>query len=121
MAYRISFWIVIFLLCFNGGAALMDASGASDYLGVEPSTGNPEQLEEAQENSQNFDPGEGSGDTLFGVANSLTSPLETIFNTIFPGGKMLINVGVPSYLVTFALTALSIIPGYDLMQFLRGT
>jgi len=121
MAYRISFWIVIFLLCFNGGAVLMESSGAADYLGVEPSTGSPEQLEEAKADAQEFDTGEGSGDTLFGLANSLTNPLETIFNTIFPGGEMLINVGVPSYLVAFCLTALSIVPGYDLISFLRGT
>ncbi len=121
MAYRISFWIVIFLICFNGGALLLETSGAADYMGVEPSTGSPEQLEEAKDSAKNFDTGEGSGDTLFGLANSLMNPLETIFNTIFPGGEMLINVGVPAYLVTFCLTALSIIPGYDAMQFLRGT
>lgn len=120
MAYKLSFWIVLFLVFFNGGAVLMENSGADDYLGISPSTGNPDAIDSATGNVSNFDTGEGSGDSLFGLTNTVTNPLQGLFNLIFPGGEMLINAGVPAYLVTFFLSGLAIIPGYDLINFLRG-
>lgn len=120
MAYKISMWIVLFLLFFNGGAVMLQASGAADYLGVTPATGGGERLDDVSDELNSYETGNGGGSTLFGLYNTLSQPLEAAFNAIFPGAQMLKNVGVPGYLVTFLFTGLAVVPGYDLLVFLRA-
>ncbi|GAA0305483.1 hypothetical protein [Halarchaeum salinum] len=119
MPYKISMWIVLFLVFFNAGAGLLGASGAAAYLGVQPSPGGGEELASATSSTQDFRTGSGGGETLFALYSTLSGTLESIFNAIFPGAAMLKNAGVPDYLVTFLFTGLALIPGYDLIMFLR--
>lgn len=119
MPYKISMWIVIFLLFFNGGAALMNTSGASDYLGVSPDVCAPDSLQNAGETSQGFSTGGGGGSTLFGFYNQIAGMFETLFNSIFPGAAMLKCAGIPDYVVTFAFSGLAVVPGIDIAIFLR--
>lgn len=120
MAYKVSVWIVLFLLFFNGGHIALDVSGTYDYMGVSPNPGDTSDLNDGKGSVQNFDTGKGLGDTLFGLYNLLASPLETLLNTIFPGAKMLKNIGVPFWIVNFGMAGLAVIPGIDLINFLRS-
>lgn len=120
MAYKLSFWIVMFFMFMHGADVILHVSGAAGYMGVDPDTGDAEQLKEAQASAQQYDTGQGDGSTLFGLYNTLSSPVEDVFNIIFPGREMLIIAGVPWYVVDFFYVGLSIIPGYDLIKFLRG-
>lgn len=119
MPYKISMWIVVFLLFFNAGAVLMNASGTSDYLGVSPQTCTPDSLANADNTAQDFSTGGGGGSTLFGFYNQIAGMLETLFNSIFPGAAMLKCAGLPNYIVTFLFSGLAVIPGIDLAIFLR--
>lgn len=119
MPYRISIWIVIFLLSFNSGAALLDATGAADYLGITTEIGDSEAIEEAKD-TQSVQTGTGTGSTLFGTYNRMASGLNTFFNAIMPGAEMMKNAGVDSDLVNFGFGILSIIPVIDLIRFIRG-
>lgn len=120
MAYKISVWIVIFFLFFNGAHVALDTSGTYGYLGVSTNPGDASDLKDGKNDVQNFQTGKGLGDTLFGLYNLLASPLESIVNAIFPAAKMLKNVGVPFWLVNFGLAGMAIVPGIDLINFLRS-
>lgn len=121
MAYKLSVYIVLFLLFFNGAAVLLNASGTADYLGVEPDTGDTNKLDAAREESKSFGVSRGIGDTLFGLWITLSTVIETIVGAVFPGANMLMNAGVPSYIVSYGMAGLAVVPGIDLVKFLRGT
>jgi len=119
MAYKISMWIVIFLVSFNAGAGLLIGSGAADYIGVSPEVCTPDSVSNAAETSQNVDTGTGGGSTLFGFYNALADPLESIFDAIFPGAAMMKCAGIPKYIVNYGFAGLALVPGFDLILFLR--
>lgn len=119
MSYKISVWIALFLVSFNGGHVMLDVSGTYDYLGVQPDLGNTDQIDRAKQSVEEVNTGGGGGDTLFGLYNTIAGPIETIFDTIMPGAKMLKNVGVPDYLVNFTFGTLALIPGIDFILFMR--
>lgn len=120
MPYKISVWIALFLLFFNGGAIMLDTSGAADYAGLDPSTCAGQELTTVANTLQDYDTGQGGGSTLFGLYNTISNPLEGLFNLVFRGGAMLKCAGVPKWIVNFLFTGLAVIPGLDLILFLRS-
>lgn len=122
MALRdyLSFWIVLFLLFFNSGAALMDATGTADYLGVDPDTGDTSELKDANSQVQDYKTGTGQGATLFGAYSRLAGVFNIVINAINPGAEMLKAGGVPPPLVNFIFGGLSIIPPLELAFFIRS-
>lgn len=115
-----SVWIVLFLLSFNGAAAMMGAAGAWGYMGIQPDPGGDKIETDVTQEAQDFDTSQGSGATLFGLYNSLAGVLEAIFNSIYPGAAMLKRIGVPDYLVNWLFAGLTIVPAIDLIDFLRS-
>lgn len=120
MPYKISMWIVLFFVFLNGSAVMLGASGTADYLGINPQPGQDDAVQDARQISEGYDTGGGGGSTLFGFYNTLASPLESVFNTIFPGAAMMKNVGVPYWMVNFVFAGLALVPGYDLAIYLRS-
>lgn len=118
---RVSVYIVLFLLFFNGGAEMLIQTGVAGEMGIDPATGNDEELENAKEEARNPNPGSGVGSTLFGMYNSLASTVEAIFNTIMPGAAMLKATPIPDFFVNFLFGAAPIIVGLDTIAFFRGT
>lgn len=120
MAYKLSVYIVLFLVFFNGGAALLDASGTTEHLGLDTTTSNGDDIEAKADNARDFSVGGGVGETLFGLYNAVAGVLETVFDTLTPGAKMLKSAGVPDYLVNFTFAGLYVVPGIDLINFFRS-
>jgi len=120
MPYKISVWIVLFLVAFNAGHVMLGASGTYDYLGVNPNPGAPSEVEDAANTAQQFSGNPGAASTLFQLYNAIAGPLETIFNAVLPGFAMLKNVGVPAYLVNWIIGPVALIPGIDLINFFRS-
>lgn len=122
MAYRLSVWIVVFLLSFNGGAVMLTETGAAEYMGIGVDVGDTSELDDATDDSE-FDTGTGTGQTLFGTYNQLSGFLNGIFNAIMPGAEMLKNAFPdPTFalMVNFIFSVLAIIPTIDLAKFIRG-
>lgn len=119
MPYKISIWIALFLLFFNGGAVFLSGTGAAGYLGVSAGGCAPASLEQATDEVRNFGIGGAGGQTLFGLYNRLADPFETMFNLVMPGAAMLKCNGLPVTVVNFLLAGLSAVPGIDLILFLR--
>lgn len=117
---KASVYIVLFLISFNASAAMLDATGVADDLGLSTSPNEPEELQKAQQESKEFSPGQGGAATLFGLYGSLAGVLETIFNAMMPGAAMLKNAGLPEFYVHFAFTLATLVPALDLVSFLRS-
>jgi len=117
---RVSIYLVMFLLFFNGGYVMLEQTGAADTMGIDPAEGNDEQFEEAKDASRNVNPGNGLGSTLFAMYNSLAGVLETIFNTIFPGAEMLKANGFPDFAINYSFGAAPIIIALDIIGYFRG-
>lgn len=117
MPYKISMWIVLFFLFTNAGAAAFTASGAAEYVGIDPSTG--ADLSERKDNLNEFETGTGLGSTLFGMYNALAGVLEGALN-LLPAVSMMKNGGVPDYIANWIYGGLAVVPSYDLIMFLRS-
>lgn len=117
---RVSIYIVMFLVFFNGGVAVLENTGAADTMGIHPAEGNDAQLEQAKEEARSPNPGSGIGATLFGLYNSLAGTLETVFNTIFPGAELLKANGFPDFVINYSFSGMALFVGLDTIGFFRG-
>lgn len=118
--YPLSVYIAIFLIAFNSGAVLLDTTGAADYLGINPDTGDTDELDEAEEAAGEFETGTGQGQTLLGTYNRLAGVMNSIVNGVQPGKEMLEASGVPASLTGFLWSVMGIILGWDVAQFIRS-
>lgn len=117
--YPLSVYIVLFLIFFNGGAILLDSTGADDYLGIDPDTGDTSEIDEGETAAGEFETGTGQGQTLLGTYNRLSSVLNEIVNGVQPGKEMLETAGFPAAITGFLWSGMTIIIGWDIAQFLR--
>lgn len=120
MTYRISVWVALFLVFFNAGAIFIDQTGADDYLGIEPDTGDSSELDEAESTAKEYKTGTGQGSTLLGTYNRLASVLNGVVNAVQPGKEMIEANGAPASVTGFLWSGFGVIIGVDVALFLRG-
>jgi len=120
---RISFVLLIFLVLFNGWAGLLQDHGVDEHLGISAETGDPEELQRAQESAREFQTGGSVGGTLLGYYNSLTNAVKDIVTGIQPGVQMLVNVvsnPVGEDLIVWGFSILPFLIAADLLAYGRG-
>ena len=117
---RISMKIAIVLVFLNSAAELMRTTGIAEAMGVNPEPGAAAKLQEAQEAARNIEPGGGFGETLFALYISLTKTFFAIFEFVFSAPQMLINLGLPTYLVAFLFAPAALVVGRDVAYLLMG-
>lgn len=123
MPNRVSIWIVLFIVFFNGGYVMMDGLDVWDHMGVDPQPGGEEIREDIQNqtNPDNINPQGGGLATLFGLISSLwNTTVGAVLDQLLPGIAMLGNLNIiPDPLVDFFQLA-SVIAGIDAAAYLRG-
>lgn len=114
--------LVIFFVCFNLFAGMMQVTGAAAAIGLdgESEVGGDDATRQLQNNTDKTPTGSGAGETLFGLYNVLTSFVNGIFEFIFPGVAMLRRAGVPSYITGMLSTIFSLLIAIDIVSFFRG-
>lgn len=120
MPYKLSFWLAILVISLNASVVLLSSAGAFAWMGVTPEAGQQEQLDDIDDQQQQYDVGGTDAPTLAGFRLGLNDPLSVMFDAIFPADSMLKSLGVPPYIVTFFWTVVTVIPGYDVIKFLRS-
>jgi len=113
---RVSIYILLFLVSFNAGAVMLSTTGVDDMVGIGADIDSNEtnQIESASESPQVG--GGTGGDISYGVlGNALASIL-----AIQPAMDMLLQAGVPLFLVAFANAIIGIIITIDVLSFVRG-
>lgn len=117
---KMSTQFTIWFVAFNAISGIMIGLGVAEDLGLNVETGSPDQIEAATD-QKNTNLGNNVGGTLFGMYNQLSQQVNTIFNAVLPGMKML-TLFVPDIFVKLLLTPLAgLIVGKDLLAFARGT
>jgi hypothetical protein len=112
--------IVIFLLLLNASAGLLTASGVAADWGIQPDPGGDQQASAVNSEAQGLSPGKGGTETLFGLFITAANTFKGIFGFIFAGPLMLINLGLPSWLVTFVFAPQYVLVAVDLLYLFTG-
>lgn len=117
---RASTQIVIFLVLLTAASNAIMASGVGAALGVAPSTGAQDQIDQVQQDAETIEPTQGNTETLFSLYNSVTSVFSDLYGVIFAAPLMLINIGLPGWFVTFLFAPAVVIVATDVAHLLTG-
>lgn len=116
-------WIILFLVFFNSAGLVIADSGAGEWLGVEATTGEQEELEDARDAAEDSDPQTDDTGTLFGFYTTVGATLSAILNAINPGAELL-KSAVPNatfhLLVDFSFAGMWVVTGLTALSFFRG-
>lgn len=98
---RISTTIMVFLILLNSSAAMMEASGLYDDLGVKDTPGAAGEINQTVDDAkEGFSPSQGPISTLFGMFVSALKSFEVLIQIVFAGPSMFMNLGFPAWIVT---------------------
>jgi hypothetical protein len=117
---RISMKIVFVLVFLNSAAELLRVSGWATSAGINPDPGATSEMQQALDAAGEIRPGGGFGETLFALYISLTKTFFAIFEFVFSAPQMLINLGLPTYLVAFLFAPAALVVGRDVAYLLMG-
>lgn len=117
---RVSIYIALFLVFMTAGANMLISTGVAAEMGIDPATGNDEQIDHANDNASEIDAGSGTGGTLFGMYNSIAQPLGSIYDIVTAGPAMLKLTPIPNAFIDFLFAGATIIVGLDTIAFFRG-
>lgn len=122
---RLSVYLLIFLILFNGWAGLLQTYDIDDHLGISAETGDPAALENATSTAQDASDLDSGGlfDSLIGIVQSGFNAFTGILVGIQPGAQMLANIvppGPAESLVEWGFSIVPIIIGIDVLAYARG-
>lgn len=113
--------ILIFLVALNASAVVVGAAGVSDSIGYSPGIGGDDQIEQANSSLDTVNTEKASGlDTFVGAVISAASTLIDVFGVVIAGPAMMINLGVPRFIVVPLAAPLYLLVGIDILQILSG-
>jgi hypothetical protein len=113
--------ILIFLVALNASAVVIGAVGLGADLGYQPTIGGDAEIQTANESAANVEAQSDSAfDTFVGAVISAASTITTILGVVTAGPQMLINLGVPAFIVLPLATPLYILVGIDILQIISG-
>jgi len=129
-------FLAIFFIAVNAWALLLQDTGLAATFGVDgvnqecPDDPTEAQVQtipdctvEQRATAQEFQAGSGTGSTLFGLYNVVTSQVMGILYVVFPAANIMARAGVPGSIIGYmttmfgtlmTITGLSYLRGYDL-------
>lgn len=121
---RLSVLILVFLLLVNGWASLLQAYDIDDHLGINAETGDPQELQEAQETANNVTANSGgiTGSTA-GIITTVTTGIGSLVKGVNPAAQMLSNIappGIAQDVILWLFGVTNIIVAVDIVNFARG-
>jgi hypothetical protein len=114
-------WAVAgFLIYFNAGAVLLEATGVTAAWGVESPTGTTQALADAQAAVNGIQASGGLADTLFGSFAAAASVVEAVGRAIIAGPLLLSAAGIPDPFVAFLFAPAALLVGRGILHALTG-
>lgn len=117
---RTSVNIAVALILINGAAGFFIGSGIAADWGIQPSVGGDDSIGEAESTAKNIEASSGTGSTLLGLYQAVTSSFSSLIQIVFAGPTMLNNLGVPAFITAFIFGPLYLIVGADLIYVISG-
>lgn len=113
--------LVVFFVAFNLFAGMLMSTGVASTLGLDAQVGEDGEFDKTTGDASDIESGTPQGDNLFGMYNVLATQVGSLFDTIFPGLRMLNRAGVPAYITGGFLGPLfSVMIMIGTVSFLRG-
>jgi hypothetical protein len=112
--------IVVLLVLLNASAVFVGALPVADDLGYSPAIGGGDTIDEAQSAGEEVKSDRSSLDQFVGGIIAAASTISTMLSVVVAGPQMLINLGVPTLIVTLVSGPLYVFVGLDLLQVLSG-
>lgn len=112
--------ILVVLILLNSAAIFVGALPVSGDLGYQPAVGGDSEIEEATSAGEKIESERSSLDQFVGGILAAASTITTMLGVVVAGPTMLINLGVPTAVVTLVAAPLYIYIGLDLLQVLSG-
>lgn len=113
--------ITIIMFMANAAANFLKAAGAQEVWGVTAEPGVGQEVQRANESAAEIGSGPvGLIDALGGATVAAVDALAGLFSIIFAAPTLLLNVGVPTFIVTFVFAPLYLIVAIDVIAILRG-
>lgn len=103
--------VAILLMFVNASAGVVVASGTAADLGVTPSVGGDNAVQDANDAAKNIEISGGFASTLYVLYTSVTGPVRMIVGLVFGGPIMLASIGVPGWLLDFIFAPQYIVVG----------
>jgi hypothetical protein len=116
---KITTWILIAFVIFNAFAVMLDSTGVAADLGINSGRGHSGELDDVANQRKQIDTGSTQGFTLGSMWTTLGEQLAGLYGAVFPGIRMLNNVGVPAMWTSLMSTVVSSIMGIELIGFFR--
>lgn len=101
----------VLLLFVNASAGVVVAAGTAADLGVTPSVGGDQAINNANTEVQQIEASGGFAATLYGLYTSVTGPVKAVVGLVGGGPIILASVGVPGWLLDFIFVPQYIVVG----------
>lgn len=108
------------MMFLNSAAIMFESTELTDAMGVEVSLGSTQRLNAAAASAGKIQPSSGLGDTLFAMYGTVTNGVLGIIHGIWAGPEMLVNLGVPSFVVAFLFAPAAVIVAVDIAYMITG-
>ncbi len=115
-------WIVAFLVFFNSGAVLMNDLGVGDQLGVDFSECSNDELDEAEDKTDDAGSTGAIGSTIISVINTAIDTGSAILDALNPGAKQLkcaIGDSDAHLIIDYAFSGMWLVAGVTILNLWR--
>lgn len=110
--------ILVFAVFVTAGANMLEFSGVTAAMGVE--IGVVGHFGEAIQALNSVDVGASIIDSLFSIFVAVSNTFQGFVTAAFAVPILLINIGVPTYLVVFLTAPIGIVVGADMIYLISG-
>lgn len=112
--------ILVILILLNSAAVFVGTLPVSGDLGYQPTVGGDDAINDATEAGEEIQSERSSLEQFVGGILAAASTITTMLGVVVAGPTMLINLGVPTAIVTLVAAPLYVYVGLDLLQVLSG-
>ncbi|QSG02531.1 hypothetical protein [Natranaeroarchaeum sulfidigenes] len=113
--------LTIILVMSNAAANFLYSAGVAQVWGMGPETGIDREVSRGQDAAEAIGSGPlGLIDAIGGATLAAVDALTGFFSIIFAAPTLVLNMGVPEFIVIFAFAPLYIAAAFDLISVLRG-
>lgn len=112
--------LTILIIMANAATGFLVAAGVVDVYGIEPESGVDQEVNETNENAKEIEDDQSVIESVVGTAITAVNSLQNLLAVPFAAPILALNLGVPSFIVSFVFAPLYIAAAIDVLSVIRG-
>lgn len=113
--------ISLIMFALNASVSFLAAAGSEAVWGIKMETGIGDTIEAVNQATQSVGSGPvGLIEAAAGAVIAAMTLLSNILVIVFAAPTLFLNLGIPSFIVTFIFAPLYLVVGYDIIAIFRG-